>query len=84
MYTFSNFQFIPNCPKQGHLKKLVLSIVAYGVFLTCITSIAFTMNTRHTRGLFAMKCITICSDMNIYHFNDRFLYTNDLSLNLYK
>ena len=49
MFTFSNFQFVPNCQKLGHLKKKsVLSIVAHGLHLTCVTSIAFTINARHT------------------------------------
>ena len=47
-------------------EKSVLSIVAYGVYLTCITSIATTLNARNTRGLFAMKWITMCSDINIF------------------
>ena len=65
MFTFSNFQFIPNYPNPGHLKKSALAIVANGGHVTCITSIAFTINARQTRGLFGMKCITICLDMNI-------------------
>ena len=51
--------------KSRAFEKSVLSIVASGLYPTCITSIAFTINARHTRGLFAMKCITMCSDMNI-------------------
>ena len=31
-------------------------------------------------GLFAMKCIIMCSDMNIWHFKHRFIYTNNISL----
>ena len=47
-------------------EKSLLSIVAYGLYLTCINSTAFTMHARHIRGLFAMKCITMCSDINIF------------------
>ena len=43
----------------------VLSIVTYGLFLTYVTSVAFTIHARLAHGLFAMKCITVCSDMNI-------------------
>ena len=49
-------------------EKSVLSIVAYGLYLNSITSIAFTIYARHANGLFAMKCITMCSDMNIKTF----------------
>ena len=42
-----------------------LSIVAYGLDFPCVPPIAFTINMRHARGLFAMKYITMCSDMNI-------------------
>ena len=45
--------------------KSALSVVAYDWFITCITSIAFTVKARHTRGLFAMKCIIMSSDMTI-------------------
>ena len=65
MFTFSNFQFVPNCQKLWHLKKSALSIVAYGLDFPYVPPIAFTINMRHARGLFAMKCITMCSDMNI-------------------
>ena len=51
--------------KTRAFEKSVISIVAYRVCLTCITFIAFTLNARHTRGLFAMECITMYSDMNI-------------------
>ena len=64
MFTFSNFQFIPNCQKTMAFEKSVLSIVAYGLYLTCVTSIAFIIHVRHDYGLFAMKYITMCSDMN--------------------
>ena len=47
-------------------EKSVLSIVAYGLYLTQFTSIDLTIHARHAHGLFAMKCITMCSDMNIY------------------
>ena len=46
-------------------EKSVLSIVAYGLYLAFIPSIAFTIHARHVHGLFAMKCITMCSDMHI-------------------
>ena len=46
-------------------EKSVLSIAAYGGRFTCVTSIAFTIHARQAHGLFAMKCITMCSDMNI-------------------
>ena len=46
-------------------EKSVLSIVAYGLFLTCVTSVAFTIHARYAHGLFVMKCITMCSDMNV-------------------
>ena len=61
-------------------EKSVLSIVAYGCRLTCVTSIAFTIHARHAHGLFVMKCITMCSDMNILHFKHRFIYTSSISL----
>ena len=59
-------------------EKSDLSIVTYGLYLTCITSITLTINPRHTHGMFAMKCITMCSDMNI--FKHRFIQTNNTSL----
>ena len=75
------FSIYTKLSKTRAFEKSVLSIVAYGVYLTRITSIAFTMNARHTRGLFAMKCITMCSDVNILkHFKHRFLYTNNTFL----
>ena len=40
-------------------EKSVPSIVAYGLYLTCVTSIDFTIHARHAHGLFVMKCITI-------------------------
>ena len=46
-------------------EKSVISIVAYGGHFTRVTSIAFTIHARHAHGLFATKCITMCSDMNI-------------------
>ena len=46
-------------------KKSALSIVAHGLDFRCVPPIAFTINMRHARGLFAMKCITMYSDMNI-------------------
>ena len=49
-------------------EKSVLSIVAYGCCLTCVTSIAFTIHARHAHGLFVMKCITMCSDMEYLTF----------------
>ena len=63
MFTFSNFQFIPNCKNTKAFEKSVLSIVAYGLHLACVTCIAVTVNARHKHGLFAKKCITMCSDM---------------------
>ena len=50
------------------VEKAVLSIVAYGLHLTCVTSIAFTIQVRHAHGLFAMKCITMCSDYEYLTF----------------
>ena len=47
-------------------EKSVRSIVAYGWFLTCVTPVAFIIDARHANGMFAMKCITLCSDMTIY------------------
>ena len=61
-------------------EKPVLSIVAYGLYLTCVTSIAFNIHARRAHGLFAMKCITMCSDTNIWHFKHRFIYTNNIAL----
>ena len=61
-------------------EKSVLFIVAYGLYPTCVTSIAFTIHARNAHGLFAIKCITLCSDMNIYHFKQRFIYTSNISL----
>ena len=65
MFTFSYYQFTPNCQKTMAYEKSVLSIVAYGLLLTCVTSIAYTIHARHAYGLFAIKCITMYSDMNI-------------------
>ena len=65
MFTFSNFQFVPKLSKTMAFEKSALSIVAYGLDFPCVPPIAFTINMRHARGLFAMKCITMCSDMNI-------------------
>ena len=74
------FSIYTKLSKTKAFEKSVLSIVAYGVYLTCIISITFTMNARHTRGLFVMKCITMWSDINIKHFEHRFLYTKTTSL----
>ena len=74
------FSFYSKLSKSRAFEKLALSIVENGGHVTCITSIAFTINARQTRGLFAMKCITICSDMNIQHFKHRFIYTNNTYL----
>ena len=38
-------------------ENLVLSIVAYGLYLACVTSVAFTIHARHAYGLFAMSKI---------------------------
>ena len=62
------------------VEKSVLYIVAYGLYFTCVTSIAFTIHARHAHGLFAMKCITMCSDMNIQNFKHRFINANNISL----
>ena len=51
--------------KSRTFEKSLLSIVAYGLFITCITSIAFTVKAQHTLGLFAMKIFTMCSDMTV-------------------
>ena len=59
------FSIYTKLSKTMAFEKSVLSIVAYGLYLTCVTSIAFTIHARHARGLFVMKCIKICSDMNI-------------------
>ena len=59
------FSIYTKLSKTRAFEKSVLSIVAYGLYLTCIASIAFTIHTRRTHGLFAMKCITMCSDMII-------------------
>ena len=40
-------------------EKPVLSIPAYGLYLTCVTSIDFNIYARQAHGLFAMKCIAI-------------------------
>ena len=61
-------------------EKSVLSIVTYGLYLTCVTSIAFTNHARHAHGLFAKKCNTMCPDMHIQHFKHRFIYTNNIPL----
>ena len=37
----------------------------YGLDFPFVPHIAFTINMRHTRGLFAKKCITKCANMNI-------------------
>ena len=39
-------------------EKSDISIVAYGLYLTCVTFIALTIHVQHAYGLFAMKCIT--------------------------
>ena len=66
MFTFSNFQFLTNCKKKTMaLEKSVFYTAAYGLYPTCVDSIDFTIHARHAHGLFAMKCITLCSDMNI-------------------
>ena len=65
MFTFSNFQLIPNYKKTNVFEKSVFSIVAYGLFLTCVTSVDFPIHAQHAHGMFAMKCTTMCSDMNI-------------------
>ena len=80
MFKFSNFQFIPNCHKLWHLKKKFFLLLHTACYLTCVTSIALTIHVRHTHSLFAMKCITMCSDMNNLHFKHRFIYTNNISL----
>ena len=64
MFTFSNFQFIPNCQKLLHLKNQFFLLLHTACHITCVTSITFTIHVRHAHGLFAMKCITMCSDMN--------------------
>ena len=46
-------------------KKSVVSIVAYGLYVTCFASIAFTIHERHAHGRFAMKCNTMRLDINI-------------------
>ena len=51
--------------KTMAFEKSVLPIVAYGLYLTYVTSVALTIHARQALGLFAMKCITMCSDMNI-------------------
>ena len=80
MFTFSNFQSIPNCQNLWHLKNQFFLLLHTACYLTGVTSIAFTIHVRHAHGLFAMKCITMCSDMNIQHFKHRFIYTNNISL----
>ena len=75
MFTFSNFQVVPNCQKLGHLKKSVHSIVAYGLHLTCLTSIAFTIYARH-------NCNKMYHNMFRYEyltFKHRLIYTNNTS-----
>ena len=59
------FSIYTKLSKTMAFEKSVLSIVAYGLYLTCVTSIAFTIHARHAHGLFAIKCITMCLDMNI-------------------
>ena len=58
------FSIYTKLSKSMAFEKSVLSIVAYGFYLTCVSSIAFTIHARHAHGLF-VKCITMCSDMNI-------------------
>ena len=41
-------------------EKSALSIVAYGLDFHRVPPIAFTINMRHARVLFAMGCITMC------------------------
>ena len=36
-----------------------------GLDFPFVPPIAFTIKMRHTRGIFAKKCITMCADMNI-------------------
>ena len=59
------FPIYTKLSKTMAFEKSVLSIVAYGLHLTCVTSVAFTIRARHVHGLFVIKCITMCSDMNI-------------------
>ena len=61
-------------------EKSDLSIVVYGSFPTCVTSVAFSIHARHAHGLFAMECITMCSDMIFLHFKHIFINTNNISL----
>ena len=59
------FSIYTKLSKIRSFETSVVSIVAYGLYLPCNTSIAFTINARRARGLLAMKCITMCSDINI-------------------
>ena len=65
MFTFRDFQYIPNCQNLWHLKNQFFLLLHAACYLTCVTSIAFTVHVQYAHGLFAMKFITKCSDMNI-------------------
>ena len=66
IFTFINFQLMPNYPKPGHLENQCFLLFDMAcVDFPFVTPITFTINMRHTRGFFAKTCITMCADMNI-------------------
>ena len=79
LFTFSNFQFMPNYPKQEQLKNkfFVLFNSAWIILSFTISTLPLTSGTR---GLFVKKCITMCANMNNLFFKHRFIYTNNSSL----
>ena len=65
MFTFSNFQFIPNCQNLWHLKNQLFLLLHTACYLTCVTSIALTIHVRHAHCL-------VCNEM--YHNVFRYEY----------
>ena len=65
MFTFSNFQFIPNCEKIMAFEKSVLSIVAYGL-LSHLRYLYCFYNSRAAR--------TWCFCNEMYHNVFRYEY----------
>ena len=79
MFTFSNFQFIPNCPKQCHLKKSVLNIVAYEFYLTCITFVSFK-SKLDTRVICLQWHVSQCVQIWIFNITNQDSFTKSIHL----
>ena len=65
MFTFSNFQFIPNCQKIMAFEKPVLSIGAYGL----LCHLRYLYRFYHSR---AARAWSFCNEM--YHNVFRYEY----------